>query len=133
MSDDAPMRFGALPPIAQPPNLIETKRSSEWPRVRKAYVKEHPGCAACGRIIDIEVHHIIPVHVAIAMGRPELELDPENLISLCSNPCHFVHGHLMGWSRTNEDVVEDCRRYREKVAAARRATGEMPDPPPQSP
>lgn len=131
--EPGPGMFGATPPLTLPPNLIEGQRSGQWPRVRREFLETHDECAACGRTGDLEVHHIIPVHVALAMGKPELELDPANLIALCGNPCHFVHGHLMGWARTNEDVVEDCRRYREKVAAARRITGEMPDSPPESP
>jgi hypothetical protein len=57
----------------------------------------------------MEVHHIHPLHEG---GQ---ELDPSNLITLCGDPCHIVHGHLMSWMRTNPDVVADCQRYRSKV------------------
>ncbi len=85
-------------------------RSGRWRSVRAEHLKSNPACAACGRKKDLEVHHLLPVHV-----RPDLELDPGNLITLCADPCHLVHGHLMSWTRHNQDCVEDCRRYRAKL------------------
>jgi 5-methylcytosine-specific restriction endonuclease McrA len=61
----------------------------------------------------MEVHHIQPLH-----DNPALELDPQNLITLCADPCHIVHGHLMSWLRINKSVVEDCAAYRKKLAEA---------------
>jgi hypothetical protein len=31
------------------------------------------------------VHHIFPFHYCIALGRPDLELDDRNLITLCED------------------------------------------------
>ena len=93
-------------------------RSGKWPAVRKRHLEREPACAACGRRRDLEVHHILPFH-----KHPELELDDGvdgsgtdgNLITLCSDPCHLVHGHLLSWLRWNEGVREDCRKYLQKV------------------
>jgi 5-methylcytosine-specific restriction endonuclease McrA len=85
-------------------------RSGSWPKVRKEHLESNPNCAACGRNKKIEVHHIKPFH-----SNPELELNPNNLISLCDDPCHFVFGHLMNYKSWNVNVIEDCRAYYEKI------------------
>lgn len=85
-------------------------RSSSWPRVRKEHLENYPNCAACGRNKKIEVHHIKPFHL-----NPELELDPNNLISLCDDPCHFVFGHLMNYRSWNTYVIEDCAKYCDRI------------------
>lgn len=46
---------------------------------------------------------------------PDKELDPDNLITLCDNPCHFVFGHLLNYKSWNRDVVNDCRVYLGKI------------------
>jgi len=91
-------------------NEFGAPRSGKWPRVRREHLELQPDCQACGRTKDIEVHHIEPFH-----SNPSLELAESNFISLCSDPCHFVHGHLMSWSRFNPKVAEDCARYRRKL------------------
>jgi len=93
-------------------------RSGQWRRVRAEHLTRQPVCQACGRSKDLDVHHIKPFH-----KHPELELDPDNLITLCGDPCHIVHGHLMSWRRDNPTVAEDCKRYLAKIsqAAPRRA------------
>jgi len=85
-------------------------RSGSWSRVRKEHLAKHPTCEACGRSEKLEVHHVVPYR-----DRPELELEPDNLITLCADPCHLVHGHLMSWRRINPHVREDCKRYRSRV------------------
>lgn len=87
-----------------------TPRSGSWPRVRREHLKKFPTCAACGRSRDIEVHHVIPFH-----EHPELELDPENLISLCADPCHFYLAHLSDWSKSNPHIREDAERYWQRI------------------
>lgn len=91
----------------------EYGRSGAWPRVRRQHLEREPACAACGRTGDLEVHHIVPYH-----ERPELELDPANLITLCGDPCHLVHGHLLNWRRSNPHVREDAERYRQRMREA---------------
>jgi hypothetical protein len=88
-------------------------RSGAWARVRREHLEREPACAACGRRKDLEVHHVTPYREA-----PELELVDANLISLCADPCHFVHGHLMSWRRSNPHVREDCERYRKRLESA---------------
>jgi len=94
--------------------LFGSPRSGQWQRVRREHLERQPACQACGRDKALEVHHVKPFHADASK-----ELDPANLITLCGDPCHFVHGHLMGWSRTNPSVRGDCRRYRAALEAAR--------------
>jgi 5-methylcytosine-specific restriction endonuclease McrA len=89
---------------------IFSSRSSSWSKVRKQHISEFPKCAACGRSKKLDVHHIVPVSVD-----PSKELDPSNLITLCSDPCHFVFGHLMDYKSWNKDVVNDTKVYLNKV------------------
>ena len=92
--------------------IKRVKRSKYWPKVRKAHLKKHPYCAACGRKKKLEVHHIIPFKKA-----PELELDQKNLITLCSHAteCHLSIGHLGDFKAYNPNVVEDSKIFLEKV------------------
>jgi hypothetical protein len=85
-------------------------RSGQWPRVRREHLEQEPSCIACGRSRELEVHHVQPYH-----EHPELELDSQNLVSLCADPCHFVFGHLLNWRRSNPHVREDAARYRERM------------------
>ena len=89
-------------------------RSSKWPKVRASHLKARPECEACGQRDSLEVHHIQPFHL-----RPDLELDPANLMTLCGDPCHIVHGHLMAWARCNPTARTDVRTYRANLEAAR--------------
>lgn len=91
-------------------------RSPRWPAVRAAHLKANPACAACGARNALEVHHIQPFHV-----RPDLELDPRNLLTLCGDPCHLVHGHMMAWARWSPTVVADTAAYRARLEAAKLA------------
>lgn len=83
----------------------EYGRSGQWPRVRREHLEREPACIACGRRENLEVHHIQP----LSMGGAEL--DPDNLCTLCGDPCHLVHGHLMSFHRANPYVREDAARY----------------------
>jgi len=87
-------------------------RSPEWPAVRRKWLKLHPTCAACGRKVKMEVHHIIPLHIDRTR-----ELDTTNFISLCENEttapllCHFNVGHLgISWLKYDPDVVATAAR-----------------------
>lgn len=77
------------------------KRSSKWRSVRKKHVDEHPECFVCRKKRTIQVHHLIPFYLA-----PSLELDPENLVSLCRR-CHLVFGHLGDYSCVNPTCKAD--------------------------
>lgn len=87
-----------------------TTRSGSWPKVRKQHISKYPNCAACGKNVKVEVHHIEPVHLS-----PDKELDPENLITLCDSTCHLVFGHLMSYKSWNPNVIDDCKSYLNKI------------------
>jgi hypothetical protein len=94
-------------------------RSSKWPGVEKAHKAKFPTCAACGRgepKVGIQVHHVYPFHYVVALGRPDLELDDRNLISLCetesgkpSDNHHLLVGHLDNFKSSNLGVIEDAK------------------------
>ena len=82
------------------------KRSSKWPGVEHAHLKQFPTCAACGSAKHVQVHHMRPFHL-----HPELELDPNNLISLCmDNDCHIYIGHGDDFKAYNPNVKEDAAK-----------------------
>lgn len=84
------------------------ERSPRWPGVRDAFRAAHPDCAVCGsRAVDI--HHVVPFHV-----RPDLELEPENLLSLCPEH-HLLFGHLMAWRSWNPGAKRDANYWRAKI------------------
>ena len=88
---------------------VDAKRSGKWATVRKQHLIDHPACAGCGETSKVEVHHIQPFHL-----NPELELDPDNLITLCENAsygviCHLNIGHSGNYKHCNENVVEDAK------------------------
>lgn len=93
-------------------------RSSQWRTLRNKILKANDHCAVCGRKKNLEVHHILPFSL-----RPELELEPDNLIVLCADPCHFVFGHLYNWQTYNPDVVKDAIQWRNKVMERRDSSG----------
>jgi 5-methylcytosine-specific restriction enzyme A len=83
------------------------ERSGQWDKVRATHLKIEPVCQWCGQadIKKLEVHHVIPVH-----KNPALELDPDNLITLCRF-CHFVVGHNCNWEKDNLSVRRECARH----------------------
>ena len=89
-------------------------RSSHWPAVRAAHLREHPTCAACGTREKLEVHHVRPYHLC-----PARELDPTNLITLCEGPRkhHLILGHRGNWQDCNphvrRDAAAELRRLRD--------------------
>lgn len=84
------------------------RRSPQWGKVR-AMVLDGAACAACGTAKGLEVHHIEPFHI-----RPDLELEPSNLIPLCER-CHLVFGHLGCWRCHNPLVAMDAASHRGRV------------------
>lgn len=86
-------------------------RSGRWKTIRDNFIEKNPQCAACGsKNKKLEVHHIQPYHL-----NPDLELDENNLIVLCDDPCHLVFGHLMNYKSWNIDVIDDCKAYLKKI------------------
>lgn len=83
---------------------LSSKRSKEWPGVRRFYLDNHPMCEVCGGNEKLEVHHIKPFHLF-----PELELDYDNLITLCESKkyginCHLFIGHRGNYRNINYDI-----------------------------
>lgn len=90
-------------------------RSSQWPKIRKEHLKDNPNCAVCGGTKKCEVHHKKPVHLF-----PNLELDNNNLITLCESKkdginCHLFVGHLGSYSSYNLNATEDAKNIHDKI------------------
>lgn len=91
------------------------KRSSEWRKVRKAHLKLHPKCQLCGSKRKVEVHHIVPFHIA-----PDQELEFDNLITLCENKkyginCHLLMGHRGNYRKFNITCKADVKVWHSKI------------------
>lgn len=84
------------------------KRSSGWTKIRNEALKNNPRCTACGTSDNLEVHHIVPYHID-----PSLELDINNLLTLCRNH-HYTFGHFCDWTSWNKDVQSDALVYNAK-------------------
>jgi hypothetical protein len=95
--------------------VVGDPRSSQWPKVRATYLQSHPICEACGQKDHLNVHHVIPFH-----NDPSKELDPTNMITLCTDGpgnmnCHLVIGHAGNFRGHNVKVREDAKRVREML------------------
>lgn len=89
------------------------RRANKWVSVRRAYLKVHPACELCGCLQKVEVHHKMPFHVSAHIGRPDLELDLRNLITLCSDAPHEHHvllGHLGDYQSYLRSIPWGARR-----------------------
>ena len=91
------------------------KRSDDWTEIRNGFISQNPNCMVCGSKKKVEAHHIIPFQIA-----PDLELDPDNLMTLCRNKkyginCHLLVGHLGNFRRTNPNVELDAMIWRVKL------------------
>lgn len=100
---------------AQGKHPISSARSSHWPTVRKQHLAMHPVCAVCGGSEKLEVHHIRPFHL-----HPDLELNPDNLITLCESlkggvNCHLLFGHLGNFKSFNTQVRDDASSWADKL------------------
>jgi len=96
------------------------ERSPEWQHIAKEHRKREPACVACGyKGSKVQVHRIKPFHL-----HPQLELDPDNLITLCSargREHHLLLGHLDSWESYNEHIRADAKHFHRKTAAQIRA------------
>jgi hypothetical protein len=100
----------------------EIPRSDKWSAVEKAHLWQHPTCAACGEgqpgQPGMQVHHMLPFHFCVKLGRPELELDERNLMTLCDetiNNHHLLLGHLGDFQSYNPNVKADVVSYLGKL------------------
>lgn len=90
--------------------LGRTPRSSQWRKVRNIHLLNNPACAICGSSENLVVHHIKSFS-----ENPDLELRPDNLITLCENRnlnCHFVFGHHMRWTNINDTLICDLDKIK---------------------
>ena len=111
----------------------EPARSPEWERVKNGHLQKEPRCVCCGSHwragTPVQVHHIFPFHYCVALGRPDLELDQRNLITLCETEAggtgqnhHLLVGHLDDFEAANPRSRHDAaEKYLEKLAAVIRA------------
>lgn len=107
--------IGHIKDIIQGKITLGTSRSSKWPKVRATHLKIQPNCAVCGGTKSLEVHHMEPFHI-----KPEKELDPGNLITLCEAKnnginCHLAIGHLGSYKSLNPSVKEDAALWQRKI------------------
>lgn len=104
-------------------------RSPKWSQVQKQHLKLQPLCVACklgtNSQTKPQVHHIFPFHYCIVLGRPDLELDQRNLITLCENEAghpadnhHLLIGHLDDFKSSNLDVVVDAKTTFQGMSAS---------------
>lgn len=98
-------------------SLSSPSRSTKWPAARAAHLKTHNECAVCAGTEKLEVHHKKPFHM-----HPELELEPDNLITLCESGkhgvnCHLLVGHLGNFKSVNPDVENDAATWKTKILA----------------
>lgn len=108
------------------------ERSADWWGFEQALLAEASGCAACLPGIrrgGLQVHHIVPFHYAVALGRPDLEFDRRNLIVLCEterkgDPAenhHLLLGHAGNFRLGNLWVADDAALFRGMSGAAIKA------------
>jgi len=99
---------------------LSASRSTKWPKVRAEHLKKNSECAVCSGTKTLEVHHVQPFH-----EHPNLELDPNNLITLCESKnnginCHLAFGHLGNYKNANPAVKEDAQTWNKKLKTAKK-------------
>lgn len=92
--------------------VLGTERDKRWlNEIRPAWLKDHPICEICGTAKDIQVHHVM-----IFSRHPELELDMNNLMTVCTSKywgynCHLIiHGgnfqYENPWAREDAEILK---------------------------
>lgn len=94
-------------------------RSPQWAGVRATHLLKEPACQLCGGTSSLQVHHIRPFHI-----HPELELDQNNLITLCTGNntinCHVRFGHLDNFKdKWNPNIRADCLTWKARFDAVK--------------
>ena len=99
---------------------LKLERSPKWDEVEKAFRAKNPKCVACGENQQLNVHHMYPFHYVVLCGRPDLELDPRNLLTLCTREDlehHLLLGHLDDFESYNPQVEEFVQTYKGQSAS----------------
>ena len=106
------------------PEANGSERSGKWSAVERAQLASHPNCQRCGRTpeqcekadMKLQVHHKRPFH-----AHPELELDPDNLITLCDE-CHGTDAHLDRHYKSWNPLIEQEAKLHRAMVEARPTT-----------
>jgi len=102
---------------AQAASHHDLERSPHWDNTKKKFLQKNPYCIACGPTESakrvMQVHHREPFHFCVLAGRPDLELDARNLVTLCESQegehaedHHLILGHLRDFHSYNPQVFE---------------------------
>ncbi len=93
-------------------------RSPHWPLAEHHCLKEQTSCAASGVKEGLQVHHVVPFHFCILVGRPDLEIDNRNFIVLSESEkglaeanYHLLLGHANDFQSSNLNVREDVKTF----------------------
>ena len=95
------------------------RRSSQWPKTQREFLRLHPFCRVCRSKEKLEVHHVVPVHVDRS-----LELVVTNLLTLC-RAHHLLFGHLGDWKSWNENCKQDCEDWAYKIVTRPRLPAKL--------
>jgi len=100
-------------------------RSPQWHKVEMEQLTKFPTCLACGAAGPLQAHHIYAFHICVDLGRPDLELDLRNLITLCQTEAgrpaqdhHLLIGHLDDFESFNPDARSDAEATFHDMTAA---------------
>ena len=105
---DTPTRKHDRHFITSTGGLATRRYSAAFRELRRRWLLAHPFCQVCGGMEKLEIHHVTPVSV-----NPSLELDAENLLTLCMafpRYCHLQYGHLGSWTTWNPHVRQIATR-----------------------
>jgi hypothetical protein len=102
---------------AQAASHHDLERSPHWDKTKRTFLEKNPYCIACGPTESakrvMQVHHREPFHYCVLAGRPDLELDHRNLVTLCESQegehaedHHLILGHLRDFHSYNPQVLE---------------------------
>lgn len=95
------------------------RRHKDWRKVRAEHLEMYPWCVITGVAEELEVHHVVPVHVD-----PSRELDRTNLRTVSSYgpgniDYHYLCGHPRGWRSWNPNFDACAAVLREMFDRAR--------------
>ena len=109
--DNALSQPDPLSTISSLVTILKRIRSPKWESVRENHIRKNGFCIACLGKNLLEVHHLLPFHLF-----PERELDPANLMTLCTDGpggmnCHLVFGHGGDWKKYQISPREFCIKF----------------------
>jgi hypothetical protein len=109
-----------MPAVSDPGAHVAARydvvRSARWKDVARTHLAKQPQCVACRHPgAPVCVHHIFPFHFCVALGRPDLELDERNLVTLCgesdvhgAGDHHLLIGHFDDYESMNLHVRREA-------------------------